>query len=189
VPESQWKDYGQQSFYGARLGGRITNVQVSPPEKAEEPFTLTYDYTLKDFAGDDKHRFAIPISALSIPEVKDEDLQRTTPLWLGYVGESLYESRIELPRGWSAAQPMALDLKESFAEFQGSTGVHDSVLRHQRALHSRKGNIVLQFSRLLSNPRCGDEQLPNAEGERENFRSPLQNTHSLRTPAPRMVHS
>jgi len=53
---------------------------------------VTYEYTLRDFSGGDTHRFAIPLSPLTIPEVKDTDLNRTTPLWLGDVGEALYES-------------------------------------------------------------------------------------------------
>ena len=40
-PESQWKDLGQQIFYGASLGGTISNVRASPPEKTEEPFTMS----------------------------------------------------------------------------------------------------------------------------------------------------
>jgi hypothetical protein len=59
-------------------------------------------------------------------------LQRTTPRWLGYVGESLYESRIELPMGWSAAQPMALDLRRFLPNSRGSTEVHDSVVITKR---------------------------------------------------------
>jgi hypothetical protein len=134
VPESQWKDFAQKNFYGARLGGTITNVGTSPPEKTEEPFIVTYEYTLRDFFGGDGHRFAVPLSPLTIPEVKDADLNRTTPLWLGDVGEALYESRIELPKGWSAAQPNPLDLKESFAEFHGGTEVDGNVLVTKRRL-------------------------------------------------------
>src|SRR3984957_3269131 len=134
VPEPQWKDFAQKNFYGARLGGTITSVGVSPPEKTEEPFTVAYEYTLRDFTGGDSHRFAVPLSPLTIPEVKDADLNRTTPLWLGDVGEALYESRIELPTGWSAAQPMPLDLKESFAEFHGATEVDGNVIVTKRRL-------------------------------------------------------
>jgi hypothetical protein len=87
VPESQWKDLEQQMSYGARLGSTITSVQATSPEKTEEPFTNTYDYTLKDFG--DNHRFVIP-DPLVIPAVKDEDLDRKTPLWLGYAYEDQY---------------------------------------------------------------------------------------------------
>jgi len=133
-PESQWKDLGQRMFYGARLGGTVSNVRVSPPERTEEPFTIGYDYTLRDFAGGEKHRFVVPLPPLGIPEVKDEDLKRKTPLWLGYPGEQQYESRIELPKGWSATTPVPIDFKESFAEFQGSSEVHEGVLITRRRL-------------------------------------------------------
>jgi tetratricopeptide (TPR) repeat protein len=133
MPESQWKDLEQQMSYGARLGGTITSVRASSPEKTEEPFTNTYDYTLKDFAGGNKHRFVIP-DPMVIPAVKDEDLNRKTPFWLGYAGEDQYESRIELPKGWSATQRAPMDLKESFAEFQETSEVHEGVLITRRHL-------------------------------------------------------
>ena len=115
------------------LGATISNVRASSPEKTDEPFIVSHDYTLKDFAGGDKHRFVVPLSVF-IPAVKDVDLNRKTPFLVGYAGESQYESRIELPKGWSATPPPPLDLKESFAEFQGSSEVHDGVLITRRRL-------------------------------------------------------
>ena len=53
--------------------------------------------------------------------------------WL-YVGESLYECRIELPKGWSASEPIPLDLKESFAEFYGDSQMDGNVLVTKRHL-------------------------------------------------------
>jgi len=141
-PESQWKDLGQQMSYGARLGGTVSNVRASPPEKTEEPFTQAYDYTLKDFDGGDKHRFVIPLPPLNIPEVKDEDLKRTTPLWLGYAGDLQYESRIELPKEWTTTPPAPIDLKENFAEFQGSSEVRDGVLITKRRLVLKASSVT-----------------------------------------------
>ncbi len=132
TPQSQWNDLGQRMFYGGRTGGTVTGVRISPPEKTEEPFVIAYDYSLKDFTGGDKHRFAIPLPAWGIPAIKDEDLQRTTPLWIGYVGEMELQSRIELPKGWFARLPPPIDLKESFAEFQGGSEEHDGTLITKR---------------------------------------------------------
>jgi tetratricopeptide (TPR) repeat protein/transglutaminase-like putative cysteine protease len=131
-PESQWKDLGQQMFYGARLGGTISNVRVSPPEKTDEPFSIAYDYTLRDFAGGDQHRFVVPLPPVGIPEVKDEDLQRKTPLWLGYRSDLRYESRIELPKGWTATPPASINLKEKFGELRESSEVHEGMLITKR---------------------------------------------------------
>jgi tetratricopeptide (TPR) repeat protein/transglutaminase-like putative cysteine protease len=142
VPESQWKDFGQHTFNGARLGGTISNIHVSAPEKTEEPLTLTYDYTLKDFAGGDKRRFVIPLPPLSLPEVKDEDLNRTTPLWLGYEGETQYEARIKLPKGWSATQLAPIDLKEGFAEFQETSEVSEGTLITKRLLLLKANSVT-----------------------------------------------
>jgi tetratricopeptide (TPR) repeat protein len=127
MPEAQWKDLVQQMSYAGRLGGTISNVHASPPEKTQDPFSLAYDYTLKDFAEGNQHRFVIPFS-VQIPAVKDDDLNRKTPLWIGFAGESQFESRIDLPKGWSATQQPLLDLKENFAEFQGSSELRDGIL-------------------------------------------------------------
>ncbi len=127
TPETQWKDLIQKMSYAAHLGATISNVRASSPEKTEQPFTQSYNYILKDFAGGDKRRFVVPLS-MGIAVIKDEDLRQTRPLWIGYVGEWQYESRIELPKGWSATPPSSIDLKESFAEFQGSAEVHEGVL-------------------------------------------------------------
>lgn len=142
IPQSQWRDFGQQNFYGARLGGTVSNVRASPPEKTDEPLTLAYDYALKDFAAGDKHRFVVPFSPLSIPAVKDDDLKRKTPLWLGYIGETQYESRIELPKGWSGTTPVPIDFKESFAEFRGSSELRDSVLITKRRLLLKASEVT-----------------------------------------------
>jgi tetratricopeptide (TPR) repeat protein len=142
VSESQWKDLTNRISYGARLGGTINDVRISSPEKTEEPFTLAYDYTLKEFAEGDKHRFVVPIPPLRIPEVKDADLKRKTPLWIGNTGEQLYESRIEFPKGWTATPPSPIDLKESFAEFQGSSEVHEGVLTTRRRLVLKASTVM-----------------------------------------------
>src|SRR5208283_4069126 len=85
-------------------------------------------------AGGDKLRFAIPLAPLGIPEVKEEDMKQKTPMWLGYAGEYQYESRIELPKGWSAVPPAPIDLRESYAEFKGSSEVQEGVLITKRRL-------------------------------------------------------
>jgi tetratricopeptide (TPR) repeat protein len=133
VPESQWKDLLQRNSYAAQLGAIISDVHASAPERTGEPFAVTYDYSLKDFSSGDKHRFVLPIP-LRIPTVKDEDLKRTTPLWLGYTGETQFESRIQLPKGWIPTQLPPLDLKETFAEFEGSSEVDEGVLISRRRL-------------------------------------------------------
>jgi tetratricopeptide (TPR) repeat protein len=168
-PESQWKDLIQQISYGARLGGSISNVRISPPEKTDEPFTMAYDYTLKDFSEGDTHRFVVPLTPWG-PEVKDEDLNRKIPLWLGYVGEYQYKSRIELPKGWSATTPVPIDFKESFAEFQGSSEVHEGVLITKRRLLLKANEVT-----------------PDQQKSYKTFQKAISDDHNtyifLRTPA------
>ena len=140
VPESQWKELEQSNSYAAHLGATISNVRATSPENTGEPFTEAYDYTLRDFAGGDKRQFVIPLAS-PLPAVKDEDLKRTSPLWLGYIGEAFYEARIELPKGLSATPLPPMDLKESFAEFQDKSEVIDGVLICRRHLLLRANAV------------------------------------------------
>jgi tetratricopeptide (TPR) repeat protein/transglutaminase-like putative cysteine protease len=142
VPQSQWKDLVQRMSYAAHLGATISNVQTSPPEKTEEPFTMAYDYTLEDYAEGEKHRFTVPLPPMGLPEVKDEDLKRKTPLWIGVAGERQHESRVDLPKGFSAQPPPSLNLNETFAEFQGSSEVRDGVLVTRRHLVLKTSEVT-----------------------------------------------
>lgn len=142
LPQSQWADYGQHAFYGARVGGAVTNVEVSPPENVDEPFSLMYDYTVRNFFGGEMLRFAVPLPSVGIPDAKNQGLPPSAPRWLGYVGEMLLECRIELPKGWVASQPNPLDLKEAFAEFHGSNEMQENVFIVKR-------QFVLKASAIL----------------------------------------
>lgn len=141
IPEVQWRDYAQKVFYGGRIGGTVSSVKASQPDKTDEPFTLSYDYTVKDFFSGANHRFIVPLSPAGLPAVQDDDLSRTKPLWLMPLGEYLLESRIELPKGWSAVQLMPLNLTESYAEFHASTDFHDGVLVTKRRLLVKASEI------------------------------------------------
>jgi tetratricopeptide (TPR) repeat protein/transglutaminase-like putative cysteine protease len=142
LPESEWKEFARKNFYGAQLGGTIDIVRTSLPDKTDEPFSLTYDYTVKDFSGGDNHRFLVPLPSFNIPEINDEDLSRQTPIWLGQVGEAQYESHIEFPKGWSVTPPSPIDLKESFAEFQESSELKEGVLLTRRRLVLKANEVM-----------------------------------------------
>jgi tetratricopeptide (TPR) repeat protein len=134
VPEAQWKDVGQQLFYGGKLGGIITNVQTSAPEKTEQDFEIDYYYSLKDFTHGNAHRLMIPLPPFALPAVKDEDLNRKSPFWIGNAGEQQFESHLELPKEWTLVAPPSTTLKESFAEFQDSSELREGVLVTRRRL-------------------------------------------------------
>lgn len=141
LPETQWKEFAQKNFYGSSLGGTIASVSPSSPEKTSEPFTIEYDYVLKEFSSKE-NRFVVPLSPVRIPAVQDRDFQRKTPLWIGIIGQETYESTIELPPGWGAAEPNPLDLQESFAEFHGSTEVKQNIVVTKRRLVLKASEIA-----------------------------------------------
>ena len=142
APEPRWKEIAQKNFYGGRLGGTITSVQSSSPEKTDEAFSIIYEYNLKEFFDGDKRRFVIPLAPFGIPEMKDADMEKTEPIYLAEIGEYAYECRLELPKGWSASQPPPLDLKEDFAEFHSSTEVKDNLIISKRTLVVKSDKVT-----------------------------------------------
>ncbi len=49
VPMPQWKDLIQQISYGSGFAGDVSEVTASSPEKTDEPFRFSYNYSRKDF--------------------------------------------------------------------------------------------------------------------------------------------
>lgn len=134
VPQAQWKDLVQTISYSSGFAGTVSDIEASSPENTQEPFKLTYNYYRKDYSDWENHRILAALPPFGLPSLKDEELSRDTPLWLDGPGEWQYESRIELPKGFSAELPPPLNLKEGFAEFQGSSEVKDGVLVIKRHL-------------------------------------------------------
>jgi tetratricopeptide (TPR) repeat protein len=134
LPQSRWQELVQRVSSAGGFGGTVSDVQTSRIEKTDEPLSFTYRYNRKDYSDWENHRILAAIPFLTLPAVKDEDLSRTSPFWITAPGEWQYQSRIELPKGFSAQTPPPLKLKEDFAEFESSSEIHDGVLVTKRHL-------------------------------------------------------
>ena len=132
MPQSQWKDLVERISYGARLGGTIASPQVGPLEDTDQAFEMTYDYTIKDYSDGAKRRFIVPLPPPSLREPTEEDLNRRKPFWVGAEGEWREEARIELPKGLTVQAPEAINLKNSYGQFESHSEVKDGVLVTKR---------------------------------------------------------
>jgi tetratricopeptide (TPR) repeat protein len=131
TPSTQWKDLVQQISYRSGFAGDVSDVTASPPEKTDEPFHWSYSYKRKDFPQWSERRINSPLPPMlsAAPDEKPDH-----PPFLGAIGELRYESRVELPKGYSPELPAGVDLKEDFAEYHSTRSASNGVLITERKL-------------------------------------------------------
>jgi hypothetical protein len=147
VPMPRWKDLVQQVSYSSGFSGDVSDISVSAPEKTDEPFRLSYSYTRKDFPQWSERRVAVALPPMLAPA---PDEKPTNPIWLGLVGEVRYESRMEIPKGYSPQLPAEVDLTESFADYHATYSVSDGTLQVERNLTLKRTEVPAQTGRLLN---------------------------------------
>lgn len=141
VPQAQWQELTQRISYGGGFAGTVSNVDATSPEKTGIPFKMTWHYNRKDFADWGNHRILAALPAFGLPGVQDEDLERKKPLWIG-TGDWQYESKIELPTGFTPTLPPPVSLKEDFGEYQGSSDLEKGTVVTQRHLVMKNREIA-----------------------------------------------
>jgi len=129
VPMPQWKDLVQQISYGSGFAGDVSEVTASSPEKTDEPFHFAYTYKRKDYPNWSERKVSSPIPPLL---ARASDTKPSHPVFLAEAGQIQYESRVELPKGYSPDLPGAVDLKQDFADYHASYTVKDGVLITER---------------------------------------------------------
>jgi tetratricopeptide (TPR) repeat protein len=142
VSQAQWKDLVQAISYRGGFAGIVSDIDASSPDNTETPFKLTYHYNRKDYADWDNHRILACLPTFGLAAVSEEDLERQKPLWISYPGEWRYESRIDLPKGFTADLPKAVKLKEDFAEYEASSEMEGSALVTKRHLVIKNGEVT-----------------------------------------------
>jgi len=134
VPLPQWKELGQRISSGSGFGGEVSAVTASQPERTDEPFHISYDYTRKQYGDWANHRTVAPSPVMALLAPVDEELLPAGPSWLGPLVDMDFKSRMELPSGYKPSVPAAIHLKEDFAQYDSSYQFKDGKLTSERHL-------------------------------------------------------
>ncbi len=133
VPLPNWKDLVQRISYSSGFAGDVSEVTATTPEKTDEPFRFSYHYKRKDYPDWPNHRINSPLVPILLPAaVGEDDVKLEHAIWLGSPREDVLNSTVEVPKGYSAELPKALDLTEDFAEYHVSYKFRSGVLTTQR---------------------------------------------------------
>jgi len=140
TPLTQWKDLVQQISYASGFSGDVSDVTASPPEKTDAPFNWSYSYTRKEYPQWSERQISSPLPPMlaAAPDEKPDH-----PILLGAVGEIRLESKVELPKGYTAQLPKNVDLNESYAEYHASYTIKDGVLQTERRLLLKNCEVPL----------------------------------------------
>jgi tetratricopeptide (TPR) repeat protein len=130
MPMQQWSDVVQRISYASGFAGDVSNVTASLPEKTDEPFKITYSYTRKDYPQWSEKQISSPLPPM-IGIIPDDRPSHPMPLM---IGEFNYESRVELPKGYTPRLPARVDLAEKFAEYHAAYAVEAGALKTERTL-------------------------------------------------------
>jgi transglutaminase-like putative cysteine protease len=131
IPQAQWKDLVQGISYALGFSGTVSDVSASAPEVTTEPFRFSYSYNRKDYPDWSNHQFTVPGLPFYMPDAKDD---AKDPVWLGSPQESVSDSRVELPKGYTPRPPSNVDLKYDFAEYHATNTQDHGVLTAKRRL-------------------------------------------------------
>ena len=134
VPLAQWKDLVQQLSVASGFGGEVTNVSASAPEKTDEAFHFSYNYTRKDYSDWSNRRITPPVPMISLPDLGDDGSRPSSPIWLGAPGEIRFQAQVELPKGYIPHLPPAVHIKREFADYDATYGVKNGVLTAEKNL-------------------------------------------------------
>ena len=141
VAFQQWKDVVQQISYGSGFGGDVSEVSVSAPQKTDEPFHISYNYTRKEYSDWTNRRITPPLPIISLPELGDDKNKPPSTIWLGSPGEIQFRAQLELPKDYIPQLPPAVHIKREFADYDASYAFKNGVLSAERRLVAKAREV------------------------------------------------
>jgi tetratricopeptide (TPR) repeat protein len=141
VSQAQWKDLVQNLSYAQGFGGTVSNVVATTPENTNEPFRFSYDYTRKSYSDWTNRRIHPAVPFFALPGVSDEAAEADKPIFLGVRHEFHYQSKIELPQGYTPRLLSDVDLDRDYADYHSAYTFKDGVLTADRQLSIKKQEV------------------------------------------------
>lgn len=134
IPQSQWPELVQQISYGLGYSGTVSEVSAGAADVTTAPFHFSYSYNRKDFPDWTNHQFSVPGHPFLMPQIRDDTKEA---LWIGPQSETISDSKVELPKGYTPQIPPDVDLKYDFAEYHAKYSLEGGALRAKRRMISK----------------------------------------------------
>lgn len=143
-PQAQYPEVMQRFSEGIGFSGEVKDPQISPVENVAEPLHISYQYTREKFGDWDYGRIYPAITGLGIEVVPGAKIKKPgDDVVLGSPGESVYISKITLPKGWTLVPPTNVDLVEDWLEYHATYSFRDGVYLAERRVVVKKKEMPL----------------------------------------------
>jgi tetratricopeptide (TPR) repeat protein len=104
------------------------------------PYQIAFHYNRKEYSDWANRRITPPVPPFLLPQVPDDEKKRKA-LKIGAPEETMYQASIKLPAGSSPSLPVAVILRESFADYTSTYSFTDGVLHSERNLTTKVEEI------------------------------------------------
>jgi hypothetical protein len=156
IPESQWKQLIEAVVHGQGFAGEVSNPQVSAVEQIDQPMRFAFDYTREKYYqwNDSDTTHWISPAMLQMGGELGPGAKETKPADdpdLGATGETIYQTTMRMPPGWTFSVPKNVHLSEDWLEYTATYSYRDGVLSAERKLAVKKTTVPLdQWDRYLA---------------------------------------
>lgn len=117
TPQNRWDELTQALVNGMGFAGKSSEISVSPPEDTTKPFVVSFKYHRTGYPDWKNRQISLPLPALLLPELNDEQKVSKNPLPLGPEQDFNYTATVKLPKDYAAEVPTNISRKTDFAEF------------------------------------------------------------------------
>ncbi|MHB8302804.1 MAG: DUF3857 domain-containing protein [Acidobacteriaceae bacterium] len=140
TPEADWTKLAQNLAYVIGFTGEVSQFQADNPDDIAKPFHIDYEYTKKDYGGNDGKQISPPMPPIQFL-LGTNDKKPEKPFALGAPGERDYRATVSLPRGEIATLSQDADIKTDFAEYRETSSVQDGTLLTERYLKLKQPEL------------------------------------------------
>jgi tetratricopeptide (TPR) repeat protein len=133
TPQPQWKDVVQALSRVWSFEGTVSNVTVTSPEQTDNPLSIKYAYTRKDYP-DWPDVIRPPLPPADLAQLAEGADKSSEPIRLESPGDFTLDANIGLPSNLTPRLHSAVDIKKDFAEYHASYSTNSNVLHSERHL-------------------------------------------------------
>src|SRR5258706_2151328 len=105
VPMPQWKDLIQRISYSTGFAGDVSDVTASTPEKIDEAFHFSYNYTRKEYPDWSNGRISSPLPPIVLPAAPDSHDKLSHHISFDLPSKIYLVLLVQLPYGYDPELP------------------------------------------------------------------------------------
>ncbi len=133
VPESHWDELVQRISKSLGFAGTVSNLSEARPEAIQGPWWITYDYRREDYETAE-HYIVLPLPPILLQAMSEKRRNLPEAVELGSPFSLIYQAKIRIPEGTTAALPKNVNIKTEFAVYTAQYGFNRGMISGTRQL-------------------------------------------------------